>query len=114
MDVRNLFNVQERTVDEVFENLVRSPHFRLERIVSTGQATPAGQWISQRQPEWVVLLSGAAGLRFEGQDSPIELRPGDHLLIPGDERHRVEWTQVDSPTVWLALHWSEDGSEPLR
>jgi len=91
--------------DEVFEELLRGSGFRLERIVSTGQATPEGQWYDQDADEWVLVLSGSAGLRFEGEEHPRELRPGDYVDIPAHQRHRVEWTDPHEPTVWLALHY---------
>ncbi|MDY6868275.1 MAG: hypothetical protein SVT56_10295 [Chloroflexota bacterium] len=57
------------TTAEVFEKLLKTPHFTLERIVSTGQATPTDEWYDQTQDEWVILLSGSAGLLFEGLSS---------------------------------------------
>ena len=77
---------------------------RIERIVSTGQASPAGFWYDQPDDEFVVLLSGAAALRFEGGDV-VDLKPGDWIEIAAHVRHRVESTQADPPTVWLAMHW---------
>ena len=56
----------------------------------------------------MALLSGGAGLRFEDEAEPRVLSPGDYLLIPAHRRHRVEWTDPETPTVWLALHYSED------
>jgi cupin 2 domain-containing protein len=91
--------------DEVFEELLRGGAFRLERIVSTGQATPPGEWYDQELDEWVVLLSGAARLRFEGDQRDLKLQPGDHLHIPAHRRHRVTWTDPTRETVWLALHF---------
>lgn len=93
--------------DEVFESLVQAAGLRLERIVSTGQATPAGEWLVQEWDEWVVLLAGAARLAFEAEAVPRELRPGDWINIPAGARHRVEWTSQDPPTVWLALHYNQ-------
>ena len=90
---------------EVVENLLQTGSFRLERIISTGQATPAGQWYDQDAPEWVILLSGGAGLRFESEAQVRTLAPGDYVLIPAHCRHRVEWTDPDRATVWLALHF---------
>lgn len=89
---------------EVFEVLLTREGLRLERIVSTGQATPPGEWYDQEADEWVVLLSGAATLRFDDSDETIDLVPGDWLLIPARRRHRVERTAADVPTIWLALH----------
>ena len=89
---------------ETIEALLETARLRLERIVSCGQATPPGQWYDPDRPEWVVLLSGAARLRFAEEEQPRVLRPGDWLHIPAHARHRVEWTAADAPTVWLALH----------
>ena len=75
----------------------------LERIVSTGQATPRGAWLEQERDEWVALLDGVAELAFE-DGSHLRLVPGDHVLIRAGERHRVEWTRPDPPCVWLAVH----------
>jgi cupin 2 domain-containing protein len=72
--------------------------------VSTGQASPAGFWYDQPDDEFVVLLVGAAALRFEGDHQRFDLKPGDWLDIPAHVRHRVDWTQADPPTVWLAVH----------
>jgi cupin 2 domain-containing protein len=94
-----------RLAEESFLTLLQEPGFRLERIVSTGQATPAGEWYDQPQPEWVVLLTGSAGLLIAGEAEPRRLAPGNWLLIPAGVRHRVEWTDPDRPSVWLALHY---------
>jgi cupin 2 domain-containing protein len=96
--------------EERFETLLDLPDLRLERIVSTGQATPEGEWLEQEWSEWVIVLLGSAELRFEGEE-PLSLGPGDWVLIPAGRRHRVERTDIYRPTVWLALHF-EDGSSP--
>lgn len=93
---------------EVFTPLAQGGSFRLLRIVSTGQATPAGDWYDQPEDEWVVLLSGGAGLLVEGEAAVRALGPGDWLRLPAHCRHRVEWTAADGPTVWLALHFQAD------
>jgi cupin 2 domain-containing protein len=79
------------------------PGLRLERIVSWGQTSAPGEWYDQEQDEWVMVLAGAARLRVEGNDVH-EMSPGDSVLLPAHCRHRVEWTDPDRPTVWLALH----------
>jgi cupin 2 domain-containing protein len=89
---------------EEVRTLVAAGPLRLVRIVSTGQASPPGQWYDQADHEWVVLLKGAAAIRFEDEDASRALAPGDYLLIPAHARHRVEWTAESEPTVWLALH----------
>ncbi|MGJ0507704.1 MAG: cupin domain-containing protein [Methylocystis sp.] len=101
----NLFsNIPQRLAEEEFTVLAEFSGARIERIVTTGQASPPGFWYDQEQTEWVVLLSGSAGLLFEGEDAPRILRPGDYVEIPARRRHRVEWTDATQPTVWLAVH----------
>lgn len=51
------------------------------------------------------MLRGRASLRFEDESEPCVLGPGDYVLILAHRRHRVEWTDPDEPTVWLALHY---------
>jgi cupin 2 domain-containing protein len=100
----NLFDgIPAPLPDELIQTLLASPALRIERIVSLGHASPDGFWYDQGWDEWVVLLSGAARLRFEG-DLTVDLRPGDHLNIPARHRHRVDWTDPTRPTVWLAVH----------
>lgn len=101
----NLFDSLPATsTNEIFEILLQTDHFKLERIISTGQATPDGEWYDQDTHEWVILLQGGAGLRFEDGEV-VELEPGDYVHIPAHRRHRVEWTASDQPTVWLAIHY---------
>jgi cupin 2 domain-containing protein len=95
----------DRAREHVFP-LVEGKGARIERIVSRGQASPPGFWYDQDLDEWVAVLAGSAGLRFEGQSDVRELRPGDHVLIPAHRRHRVEWTDPTGPTIWLAVHFS--------
>ena len=89
--------------DEVVDLLVERPSLRIERIVSTGQATPEGQWYDQEADEWVLLVEGAARLRIEGEQADRELIEGDWILLPAHCRHRVTWTMAEPPTVWLAV-----------
>jgi cupin 2 domain-containing protein len=102
----NLFaNIPAPSDNEETTILAEFPGARVERIVSTGQASPPGFWYDQDWTEWVILLDGAAGLRIEGKDAPRSLRPGDYVELPAGVRHRVEWTDRDRPTIWLAVHW---------
>jgi cupin 2 domain-containing protein len=103
--MQNLFaSIPDDLRSELLETLLETPHVRIERIVSLGQASPDGLWYDQARHEFVVLLKGAARLRFESEE-PIELVPGDSLGIPAHRRHRVEWTTPDEPTIWLALFY---------
>jgi len=105
-EMGNLFcHIPAQLSEEFVEILVKTTYFHLERIISQGQATPAGQWYDQETHEWVALLSGGAGLWLEGDPEPVVMRPGDYLLIPARRRHRVEWTDSRQPTVWLVLHF---------
>ena len=78
---------------------------RVERIVSHGHASPEGFWYDQDQHEWVMVLAGAARLAFDGGEA-VEMVAGSYVDIPAHRRHRVEWTDPDRPTVWLAIHYS--------
>lgn len=89
---------------ERIEQLASGPAVRIERIVSTGQASAPGHWYDQDWAEWVVVLRGAAGVLVEGEAAPRVLGPGDHLHLGAHVRHRVEWTSAMEPTVWLAVH----------
>jgi cupin 2 domain-containing protein len=103
--VGNLFeNLPDAAAGEAFATVAEFRGARIERIVSTGQASPPGFWWDQGQAEWVVLLSGSAGLLLEGENEPRILRPGDYLEIPARKKHRVEWSDPKEPTVWLAVH----------
>ena len=93
--------------EEMVQTLVAAGKVRVERIISHGQASPAGFWYDQDQHEWVALLRGAAQLRFE--DGIIDMKPGDHINIPAHRKHRVEWTTPDEPTIWLAVHYAVGG-----
>lgn len=77
---------------------------RIVRIDSDGQANPPGEWFDQDDDEWVVVMTGRAGLRIEGESDVRTLAPGGYVFLPAHCRHRVEWTDPAGPTVWLAVH----------
>lgn len=104
--VQNLFDdVPASLEEELVEVLTRGNRVRIEKIVSTGQASPPGFWYDQDEAEWVVLLRGTAELAFENETKT--LAPGDHLLIHAHQKHRVERTSSREPTVWLAVFFEE-------
>jgi cupin 2 domain-containing protein len=108
MKTGNLFSeIPDGLREEVFTTLLKTGTFTLERIVSSGQATPPGEWYDQQTHEWVILLKGRAGLVFEGEKKVRTLQPGDYIHIPAHRRHRVEWTEAAQTTLWLALHYRE-------
>ena len=62
MRLQNFFSPLPAAVpEEIFDALLQTDHFQLERIVSAGQATPPGEWYDQETQEWVLLLRGSAG-----------------------------------------------------
>lgn len=91
--------------EEIFDALAEGDGVRIERIVSTGQTTPEGQWLEQDRDEWVALLQGDGALQFEGEAEERPMKPGDWVLIRAGTRHRVVRTARNSPTVWLAVHY---------
>ncbi|OKY76525.1 MAG: hypothetical protein BM485_04670 [Desulfobulbaceae bacterium DB1] len=106
MKPKNIFaDIPAKLQDEHFEAVLQTNALLLERIISRGHATPPGQWYDQDRDEWVLLLAGGAALRIDGQQELIVLRPGDHTLLPARCRHRVEWTDGKTETIWLALHY---------
>ena len=107
-DLGNFFSqVPISLPEEVIEVLLQAESFRLERIISTGQATPAGDWYDQDTHEWVLLLTGGAELLIENDPQVIIMKPGDYVHIPAHRRHRVAWTDPSQPTIWLALHYRD-------
>ncbi len=105
-NARNIFsNVPAELAEELIETLVAADQVRVERIVSHGHVSPKGFWYDQDQDEFVILLQGAARLRFDGDELAVEMQSGDFIEIPAHRRHQVEWTTPDEPTVWLAVHY---------
>jgi cupin 2 domain-containing protein len=101
----NIFADLADSADEIFETLLEKPGIKIERIISSGQATPPGEWYDQETDEWVILLSGSAGILIDGEDVVRSLAAGDYLQLPAGCRHRVEWTDPDVKSVWLAVHF---------
>lgn len=108
---RNLCRqIPEELPDELVSVLVENENVKIERIVSDGHISPQGFWYDQEQDEWVFLISGSASLLIEKEAGiePIELNPGDCLLIPAHQRHRVEETSSTEKTIWLAVHYENN------
>jgi len=82
---------------------------KVERIVSLGHSSPDNEWYDQEENEWVILVKGSAGLLFEGNEEVNVLESGDYINIPSHTRHRVEWTDPDTETVWLVIHYKGEG-----
>lgn len=105
MDVKNLFgNIPIDLEDEFFEDILTTDNFIIERIVSDGHSSPDDFWYDQSINEFVLLLSGSAKLEFEDEE-PVNLKPGDHIIIPANKKHRIAHTDPNIKTLWLAIHY---------
>lgn len=106
MKIKNInenipFSVPEEIVDE----LIDSDNIRIHRIVSKGQSSPSDFWYDQDDSEWVIVIKGRAKLKFMDGDDLVELKEGDYLNIPPHKKHRVEWTDPESETIWVAVFY---------
>ncbi|WP_054694252.1 cupin domain-containing protein [Syntrophomonas palmitatica] len=90
--------------EEIVEILAETDAVRIERIVSSGQVSPPGFWYDQPRDEWVLLLQGTAILEWEN-GRRRDLFPGEWLIIPAGEKHRVSETSTNPPCIWLAVHY---------
>ena len=89
--------------EEINEPLIPDRGILIERIISTGQASPPGFWYEQERDEWVVLLQGESELVWE-DGRKKQMQSGDWVFLPAGEHHRVEWTSAHPPCIWLAVH----------
>lgn len=89
--------------DEFVEPLLPDRGILVERIISFGQVSPPGFWYDQARDEWVALLSGEAVLEWE-DGRILEMHPGDWIFLRAHEKHRVAYTSLEPPCVWLAVH----------
>lgn len=101
----NIFeNIPKELPAELFENIVQNNRVQIERIVSKGQSSPASGWYEQPRNEWVIVLKGQAIILFSDQKK-VHLKEGDYIAIPAFQKHKVSWTDPQSETVWLAVHY---------
>ena len=91
--------------EEAFSEIFARPGLKIERIISQGQVSPPEFWYDQAWNEWVVVLRGSATFQFEDEPATRALGEGDYVFIPARKRHRVEWTDPQQQTVWLAVHF---------
>jgi cupin 2 domain-containing protein len=82
------------------ETLLARPGVQLERILSA-PGSAAGPF-EQASDEWVLLLQGEARLEVAGET--LVLGAGEALWLPAHCEHRVLYTSVRPPCIWLALH----------
>nr|VFK23841.1 MAG: cupin 2 domain-containing protein [Candidatus Kentron sp. LPFa] len=89
---------------EIFEQLAAGECVKIERIVSKGQKSPVSGWYDQEENEWVMVLKGQAELSFPDGTS-VRLGAGDFIDIPSHKKHKVDWTDPERETIWLAIHY---------
>lgn len=100
----NIFDLPKKLpAEELFETIIPDNGVLIEKIVSSGQASPPDFWYDQERDEWVLLLQGEAILQWEDSQE-TRLFAGDWLFIPAHKRHRVEYTSIQPPCIWLAVH----------
>jgi cupin 2 domain-containing protein len=98
-------NIPDDLPQEISETLVRSGNVRIARIVSRGHHSTPDFWYDQQDSEWILLVKGAARLRFEEGNRIVDLMPGMHVNIRAHEKHRVESTSETEETIWLAVFY---------
>ncbi|MBP6367260.1 MAG: cupin domain-containing protein [Nitrosomonas sp.] len=105
MKSQNVFeNIPCNIEHELFEFLIKSNTVKIERIISKGHKSPKSAWYDQEENEWIMILKGSAELLFENQVS-VQLGEGDYINIPSHKKHKVSWTDPESETIWLAVHY---------
>ncbi|MFZ4285118.1 cupin domain-containing protein [Variovorax sp. HJSM1_2] len=107
MQALNLFDLSTARASaeaESLQDILRSPHLRIERIVSLGHTSPEQGWYDQTENEWVLVLEGRGELTFD-DGRTVALGKGDHIHIPAHCKHRVSWTDPAQATVWLAVFY---------
>ncbi len=112
VDIKNIFSgINYQSSEEIFETIIKTNQFKIERIISSGQSTDKRKWYDQDVDEWVILLKGSAGLLFENNTEEIIMKPGDYVNIPAHQKHRIEWTDSNEETIWLAVHYQNETCE---
>ena len=104
----NIFeNIKVNRDKEQFNDIINTKDVRIERIVSNGQTSEQDFWYDQNENEFVVVLKGRAILQMKQNNEIKEyvLNEGDYLNINANIKHRVKYTSLDEPTVWLAVFY---------
>ncbi len=104
----NIFeNIKINKDKEQFNDIINTKDVRIERIVSNGQISEQDFWYDQNENEFVVVLKGRAILQIKQNNEIKEyvLNEGDYLNIQANIKHRVKYTSLDEPTVWLAVFY---------
>lgn len=102
----NIFTIPESLPKEfeLFQPVISNENIQIERIISSGQITPAGQWLEDDRNEWVVLLQGESEINLE-DGTNVTLNSGDHIFIEKNKKHRVVRTSENPLCIWLAVYY---------
>ena len=107
--MKNLFDLSDLKLplkEEFFEEIFKSDTVRIERIISTGQTSPKDFWYDQSENEWVCILQGSAVLSIQdpqGNTTTQTLTKGNTKNLPAHTKHRVDYTDINEVTIWLAV-----------
>ncbi len=105
MLLNNIYEaIPDNLDDEVVDLIVQNENTKIERIISRGQSSPATGWYDQEKDEWVLVLKGEAIISFDNGKA-VNLKAGDHINISAHTKHKVKWTDPQTETVWLAVHY---------
>jgi len=100
----NLFDIEKiPNPEELTTILAESKNVRIERIISFEQTSPEGFWYDQDENEFVALIQGEAVITYEYGST--KLTAADTVLIPAHKKHRVDFTSVEPPCVWLCIFY---------
>ena len=99
----NIWEMPNKPPEEEFiQTLLQRPGIRIEKIISSGQCSPEDFWYDQKENEWVCLLQGYAKIAFPNEQEQ-ELKAGEQLFIPAHQKHRVSFTSIQPPCIWLCV-----------
>jgi hypothetical protein len=106
MDVTgNIFeHILSEALDEEFTNLLAAEGLRIERIISTGQASPPDFWYDHAWSEWVLVLSGGPAMLLPAvQNSAPNLIITLIVAVYGRVSNSVLLRVVrpQAPTYWV-------------
>ena len=105
MKKTNIFtNIPQTLKEELFEDILNKPNIKIQRIVSDGHITEEFDWYDQDSDEWVIVLQGAAIIKFKNEND-VKLEVGDYINIPAHKKHKVTWSSKEIKTIWLAIHY---------
>jgi cupin 2 domain-containing protein len=99
----NILNINDLKDSEIFDKILVTDDFYVERIVSPPMPGGDEKWYNQDTNELVILLQGNAKIEFENET--VSLKKGDYLTIEAHRKHRVAFTGSNPVAIWLAIHY---------